>query len=208
MLCLKTLKVVGAIPVQWRSSPLRPSHLIVLSIILVALLIALGRLEGGKSSEQLAADHWGSLGPSYLRPHCVPLDLVEPHRVILSVETGEDDTERTQETQEGAGMAVGQPTAPRIEGEATWYHRDLQGDLMRDGKTRYDYRASGVVAAVSWPLGTILEVRGPTNRWLTVIVSDTGYLKENHVDLSEADFLVLVGSLGPGRIEVRIREVP
>lgn len=92
------------------------------------------------------------------------------------------------------------------EGVATWVHPSLAGGLMRDGATRYDPMASGVVAANSWPLGTVLEVRGPTNKVLTVVVSDTGKLGANHVDMSEADFTVLAGGLEPGVIKVSIQE--
>ena len=79
---------------------------------------------------------------------------------------------------------------------------------MRDGVTSYDPQASGVAAATSWPLGTHLYVRGPTGRVLGLVISDTGYLGvvPPHLDLSEADFRVLAGSLRPGVISVEIRE--
>ena len=41
---------------------------------------------------------------------------------------------------------------------------------------------------------------------LGLVISDTGYLATNHVDLSEADFIVLGGSLRPGVIAVEIGE--
>lgn len=93
-----------------------------------------------------------------------------------------------------------------IAGTATYYHPSLAGGIMRDGATRYDPTASGIVAATSWPLGTVLEVRGPSRRSLTVVVSDTGMLGANRLDLSESDFRVLSGvGLDPGVIRVEIR---
>ncbi len=93
-----------------------------------------------------------------------------------------------------------------IQGRATYYHPSLAGGVMRDGVTRYDPMATGAVAATSWPVGTVLEVRGPTNRSLMVVVSDTGRLEPNHLDLSAADFQILVGDLRPGVAEVQIGE--
>lgn len=76
---------------------------------------------------------------------------------------------------------------------------------MRDGVTRYDPEASGLVAATSWPLGTVLEVRGPTGRSMMLEVRDTGHLGQNHLDLSERDFMVLGERLDYGVVTATIR---
>ena len=103
------------------------------------------------------------------------------------------------------------PTAPQRaasdrSGRATYYHPSLAGGLMADGVTVYERDLSGVAAATSWPLGTVLYVRGPSGRGLSLVISDTGYLGRDHVDLSEADFIVLAGSLSPGVIPVEISQ--
>ena len=92
-------------------------------------------------------------------------------------------------------------------GTATYYHPSLAGGLMRDGVTRYEPSMSGVAAATSWPLGTVLEVCGPTRRCIQVVISDTGILGPGHVDLTEASFIALAGSLAPGRISITVKEL-
>ena len=106
----------------------------------------------------------------------------------------------------------GRPKPQRTQqGEITYYHPSLAWDgvccLMADGVTPYDPRASGIVAAVSWPLGSLLYVCGPSRRCLQVEVRDRGLGGDDWIDMSEADFTVLVGSLGPGRAKVSIREM-
>ena len=88
----------------------------------------------------------------------------------------------------------------------TYLHPSLAGDLMRDGVTRYDPEAIGPVAMTNHPLGTWVEICGPTGRCLTAVVSDTGLLGSNHADVSEAMFQVLVGDLAVGVAPVEIRE--
>ena len=96
---------------------------------------------------------------------------------------------------------------PGVQGIVTYVHPSLSGGVMRDGVTRYDPEGIGPVAATSWPLGTWLEIRGPSGRVLTAVVSDTGHLGPGHIDASEAMFRVLSGgSLDAGVISVEIRE--
>lgn len=78
---------------------------------------------------------------------------------------------------------------------------------MRDGVTHYDRTASGIAASNSWPLHSVLRVTGPTGRSLLLEIRDTGLLPDNSLDMSEADFTVIAGSLAPGRVTIEIREV-
>ena len=92
-----------------------------------------------------------------------------------------------------------------VTGTLTYYHPDLAGNVMRDGITTYEPTMSGVAAATSWPLGTWLDVCGPTKRCLPLVISDTGRLGANHLDVPEAVFVGLAGSLAPGRVPVTVR---
>ena len=181
------------------------SHILALSTVLIISLLALGQLEGWKTYELVLDRFGGPVSPK-------PLFLLEPYQPLIPAQPVETMAENGK-AQEGRPQSLEgleaevRGKATERSGAATYYHPDLAGGLMADNHTRYDPTASGVVAAVSWPLGTILEVRGPTNRVLLVVVSDTGYLGEWHTDWSEADFTLLALSLDPGRIEVRIREV-
>jgi len=98
--------------------------------------------------------------------------------------------------------------AETMRGVATWVHPSLAGNLMADNATVYDPQASGLAAATSWPIGTVLEVRGPTGRSMMLEVRDTGLLPASHLDLSESDFMVLAGDLRLGVATVEIRVLP
>lgn len=102
---------------------------------------------------------------------------------------------------------------PATAGVATYYHPSLAfRDYMRDGVTLYDPQASGVAAAMAYPLGSVVSVRGPSGRSLLLEIRDTGLLRTDppHLDVSEMDFRVLSGERGlePGRILVEIRAWP
>ena len=101
----------------------------------------------------------------------------------------------------------GQSAGLAIRGTLTWVHPDLAGDLMADGKTRYDPQASGIAAAVSWPIGSVLYVCGPTGRCLWLEVRDWGLGGDDWLDVSEKDFQVLGNSLELGVISVTIEEL-
>lgn len=90
---------------------------------------------------------------------------------------------------------------------ATYYHPSLAGGLMADNATEYWRDQSGLVAVSiygPWKLGDVLYVCGPSGRCLWLEARDTGLMPWGDIDLSEADFLVLAGSLDMGRMNVNI----
>ncbi len=94
--------------------------------------------------------------------------------------------------------------APQLTpGEATYYHPSLAGDPMHcPPRAPYNPRDPQIAAAAGWPCGTRLRLwRG--ERFVDVVVQDTGLLGANRVDLSEAAFGQL-GALPEGRISVLI----
>ena len=115
---------------------------------------------------------------------------------------------RTLDANAGVVRRVGSGSVRRpkaVIGTLTFYHPDLAGNTMKDNRTLYEPTMSGVAAATSWPLGTWLDVCGPTKRCLPLVISDTGRLGANHLDVPEAVFVVLAGSLAPGRVPVTVR---
>ena len=88
-----------------------------------------------------------------------------------------------------------------VTGKATYYHPSLSGNLMYCGGI-YNPNDPTIVATTVWPCGTPLRVsRG--DRYVDVVVQDTGLLPANHVDLSEAAFQQL-GLLAEGSLTVQI----
>lgn len=88
-----------------------------------------------------------------------------------------------------------------VDGTATFLHPSLQGDSMFCGGT-YDRHDPTIAAATSFPCGTPLRLwRG--DRFVDVIVQDSGQLPPNHIDLSEAAF-ERIGDLGEGVLAIRI----
>ncbi|MXX31261.1 MAG: hypothetical protein F4Z51_03290 [Chloroflexi bacterium] len=103
-----------------------------------------------------------------------------------------------------AGGIVQADLASRVvPGEITYYHPSLAGGVMYcPPHSRYDPQDVTVGAAVTWPCGTRLRI-WRDERFVDVIVQDTGLLGHNHVDLSEAAFQRLA-TLPEGRVRVLI----
>ncbi len=103
-----------------------------------------------------------------------------------------------------AGGVIDPDRAARlVEGEITYYHPSLAGGVMFcPPHDRYDPQDVTVGAAVTWPCGTRLRI-WRDERFVDVIVQDTGLLGHNHVDLSEAVFQRLA-ILPEGRVRVLI----
>ena len=100
------------------------------------------------------------------------------------------------------GIVEGDLAARVVPGEITYYHPSLAGGPMYCTGRAYDPQDPTVGAAVTWPCGTRLRIwRG--ERFVDVIVQDTGLLGYNHVDLSEAAFQQLA-LLPEGRVNVLI----
>ncbi len=92
-----------------------------------------------------------------------------------------------------------------VNGQATFFYQGLHGNAMYCGGV-YDRFDPTIAAATSWGCGTRLRVwRG--QRFVDVVVQDTGLLPAYHVDLSEAGFQQL-GDLAEGRIDVVIQVLP
>lgn len=90
-----------------------------------------------------------------------------------------------------------------VQGEITYYHPSLAGGVMFcPPHNRYDPSDPSIGAAVTWPCGTRLRI-WRDERFVDVIVQDTGLLGHNHVDLSEAAFQRLA-ILPEGRVSVLI----
>ena len=90
-----------------------------------------------------------------------------------------------------------------VPGEITYYHPSLAGGVMFcPPHNQYDPQDVTVGAAVTWPCGTRLRI-WRDERFVDVIVQDTGDLGHNHVDLSEAAFQRLA-ILPEGRVSVLI----
>lgn len=90
-----------------------------------------------------------------------------------------------------------------VQGEITYYHPSLAGGVMFcPPHDRYDPQDVTVGAAVTWPCGTRLRI-WRDERFVDVVVQDTGLLGHNHVDLSEAAFQRLA-LLPEGRVSVLI----
>ena len=102
-----------------------------------------------------------------------------------------------------SGIAPADLASRVVPGEITYYHPSLAGGAMHcPPHNRYDPADPGIGAAVTWPCGTRLRIwRG--ERFVDVIVQDTGLLGHNHVDLSEAAFQRLA-ILPEGRVNVLI----
>ena len=146
-----------------------------------------------------------------LHPHAVPAELSpEPEWQVSDKGKEVDDalgslggSNVDEHISELGSVRVSDRGFPGI---ATYVHPSLSGGLMRDGVTPYDPLASGVAAGNSWPIGTLLQVRGPTGREMLLEIRDTGLLGEYHIDLSEVDFQILVGNLRQGVGLITIRE--
>ena len=100
------------------------------------------------------------------------------------------------------GMIEPDRAARLVEGEITYYHPSLAGGPMFCTGKAYDPQDVTVGAAVTWPCGTRLRI-WRDERFVDVIVQDTGLLGHNHVDLSEAAFQRLA-ILPEGRVRVLI----
>ena len=102
-----------------------------------------------------------------------------------------------------SGIAPADRAARLVPGEITYYHPSLAGGVMFcPPHHRYDPTDPQIAAAVSWPCGTRLRI-WRDERYVDVIVQDTGLLGHNHVDLSEAAFQQLA-ILPEGRVNVLI----
>lgn len=103
-----------------------------------------------------------------------------------------------------AGGVIEPDRAARlVQGEITYYHPSLAGGVMFcPPHNRYDPTDPEIGAAVTWPCGTRLRI-WRDDRFVDVIVQDTGLLGHNHVDLSEAAFQRLA-ILPEGRVSVLI----
>jgi len=100
------------------------------------------------------------------------------------------------------GIADTDRAARLVEGTITYYHPSLAGGQMYCSGRIYDPQDLTVGAAVTWPCGTRLRIwRG--ERFVDVVVQDTGLLAHNQVDLSEAAFQQLA-ILPEGRVSVLI----
>lgn len=101
------------------------------------------------------------------------------------------------------GVIDPERAARLVQGEITYYHPSLAGGVMYcPPHNRYDPQDVTVGAAVTWPCGTRLRI-WRDERYVDVIVQDTGLLGHNHVDLSEAAFQRLA-LLPEGRVSVLI----
>ena len=100
------------------------------------------------------------------------------------------------------GITEPDRAARLVQGEITYYHPSLAGGPMFCTGKAYDPRDVTVGAAVTWPCGTRLRI-WRDERFVDVIVQDTGLLGHNHVDLSEAAFQRLA-ILPEGRVSVLI----
>ena len=101
------------------------------------------------------------------------------------------------------GMVQADLASRVVPGEITYYHPSLAGGVMYcPPHNRYDPQDVTVGAAVTWPCGTRLRI-WRDERFVDVIVQDTGLLGHNHVDLSEAAFQRLA-LLPEGRVSVLI----
>ncbi len=89
-----------------------------------------------------------------------------------------------------------------VRGEITYYHPSLAGGPMYCTGRAYDPQDATVGAAVTWPCGARLRI-WRDERYVDVIIQDTGLLGPNHVDLSEAAFERLA-LLSEGRVSVLI----
>ncbi len=100
------------------------------------------------------------------------------------------------------GIIEADRAARLVPGEITYYHPSLAGGPMYCTGKAYDPQDATVGAAVTWPCGTRLRI-WRDERFVDVIVQDTGLLGHNHVDLSEAAFQQLA-ILPEGRVSVLI----
>ena len=100
------------------------------------------------------------------------------------------------------GIIESDRSARLVQGEITYYHPSLAGGPMCCTGKAYDPQDVTVGAAVTWPCGTRLRI-WRDERFVDVIVQDTGLLDHNHVDLSEAAFQRLA-ILAEGRVPVLI----
>ena len=101
-----------------------------------------------------------------------------------------------------AGIIPADLASRVVPGEITYYHPSLAGGPMYCTGKAYDPRDVTVGAAVTWPCGTRLRI-WREERFVDVIIQDTGLLGRNHVDLSEAAFQRLA-LLPEGRVSVLI----
>ncbi len=101
-----------------------------------------------------------------------------------------------------SGITDSEHSARLVPGEITYYHPSLAGGTMYCTGKAYNPEDSTIGAAVSWPCGTRLRI-WREERFVDVIVQDTGDLGPNHVDLSEAAFRQLA-TLPEGRVSVLI----
>ena len=100
------------------------------------------------------------------------------------------------------GVAPGDRALRLVPGTITYYHSSLAGGQMYCTGKAYDPQDVTVAAAVTWPCGTRLRI-WRDERYVDVVVQDTGLLGLNHVDLSEAAFQRLA-LLPEGRAQVFI----
>ncbi len=102
-----------------------------------------------------------------------------------------------------AGIVPADLASRVVPGEITYYHPSLAGGPMFcPPHNRYDPSDPAIAAAVTWPCGTRLRI-WRDERYVDVIIQDTGLLGHNHVDLSEAAFQRLA-ILPEGRVSVLI----
>ncbi len=104
-----------------------------------------------------------------------------------------------------SGIVQGDSASRIVPGEITYYHPSLAGGPMYCTGKAYDPQDATVGAAVTWPCGTRLRI-WREERFVDVIVQDTGLLGHNHVDLSEAAFQRLA-LLPEGRVRVLIEVI-
>lgn len=104
------------------------------------------------------------------------------------------------------------PAEPQVRatvaGIATHYGRSYHGQGMGCGGT-YDTNNPAILAVspqryADWPCGTKLRVRGPSGDTLVERTDACPGCRGNHVDLSEAGFIAVCGSLSAGTCRVEL----
>ena len=90
---------------------------------------------------------------------------------------------------------------------ASYYHHKLEGKKTASGELYSN--AKMTAAHKKFPFGTLLKITNVANSKSVVVkVNDRGpYSKTKEIDLSQAAFLALTGSLSTGQIRVHIQEV-
>ena len=99
-------------------------------------------------------------------------------------------------------------THPPVRGSATHYGESYQGQTMGCGGT-YDTNNTAIVAIspdryADWPCGTKMKISGPSGSVFVERTDACPGCSGNHIDLSEAGFIAVCGSLAAGTCGVDI----